>query len=163
VQGRLWAIVASATLGVGAIVGACGGKAVVDGSVSEGGAGGSTGSTTSHSTTTSSSLTGTGAGGSGGPCASLGEELRMLVEEAQRCDAMINALQCTGNTVVYDACGCTLVANDYASDIAASAVAVYQQWTGLGCGPYDCEHCPPDPDTPWYCDPTESKCLPAYE
>jgi hypothetical protein len=161
-QGRLWAIAASVALGVGVIVVACGGKAVVDGSSTEGGSGGTAGST-SHSTTSSSGSTSTGAGGSGGLCASLEEELGMLVEEAQRCDALINALQCTGNTVVYDACGCALVANDYASDIAASSVVVYEHWTGLGCGPHDCEHCPPSPSSPWYCDPTTDACLPAYE
>jgi len=75
----------------------------------------------------------------------------------------MNMLQCTGDTVAYDSCGCTIVVADQHQAEAAAAVEAYQAWVQAGCGPVPCYTCPPAPPAPWYCDSATSMCQPAYE
>jgi len=143
---------------VALVGGACGGKAVVDPMDTGTGGSSSTSSSTSTSTTTS-----TGTGGTVDPCQVLEEQLGVALRLAQACNPMINAIQCSGDTVVYDTCGCEVVANDHAVSEAEDARAAYDAWVAAGCGPHLCASCPPGPDTPWYCDVDAEACLPAYE
>lgn len=152
-----------------ALAAACGGKAVID-PEAQTGAGGtgaaSTTSSTSSSTTTTSSGTG-GVAGSGGTttnfCDLLQEELENAIWSAQWCDPLINALQCTGDTVILDTCGCPVVANDTTPHAAEEALIAYDGWVAEGCGPFLCSTCPPPPSSPWYCDGDVMMCEPANE
>jgi hypothetical protein len=122
---------------------ACGGKVAVD----QHGAGGTSTATT------------TGAGGGG--CESLGAALAAAVGAAQACSPVVGAVQCSGKTVVHDACGCPIVANDMQPDAAAAAEDAFAAWVASGCGPIECFACPPSPDsTPWDCPPGTMKCSP---
>ncbi len=144
---------------VALIAGACGGKAVVDPPAE--GIGGS--SSTSSSTTSSSTTSSSGTGGTADPCPLLDEQLEAALRLAQACNPMINAIQCSGQAVVYDTCGCQVVANDQASSEAEAALEAYDAWVQAGCGPQLCSTCPPGPETPWYCDVDLEVCTPAYE
>ena len=148
------------------LVAACGGKAVMDGEspTSQGGSGGTT-STTSSSTSTSSSTITTGSGGWGGAggCDALQQSFEQKLAAAQQCNPAMNAVQCSGNTVAHDSCGCEVAANDYHATQAQAAELAFDAWVSGGCGPLECYACPPPPTSPWYCDPTASQCMPAYE
>ncbi len=96
-------------------------------------------------------------------CDLLQEELENSIWSAQLCDPLINALQCTGQTVITDVCGCELVANDLSPESAEEAQINYDYWVAEGCGPFLCADCPPPPSAPWYCDPNSKMCEPAYE
>lgn len=143
---------------------ACGGKAVVDPETRTS-TGGSGAATTTSSTSSSGTTTSSGTAGAGGSasCELLQDLLEEAIATAQWCDPLINELQCTGQTVIMDPCGCEVVANDATSDAAAGALAAYDEWVALGCGPFDCMTCPPPPSTPWYCDGDLMRCEPAYE
>jgi len=130
-----------------AAVGGCSGKAVIDDS--------SSGDATSTPTTTSTATTTTTSGNS---CDDLETALLAWLAAAQACDPMINALQCTGDTVVYDTCGCAVVAADPQESEAAEARDAYDEWVDAGCGPHLCADCPPPPTQPWFCDPDLMSC-----
>jgi hypothetical protein len=143
----------------------CGGTAVVDGDAAGGGGSATTSSTSSNGSggmnTSVSSSNSSGSGGSS--CNDAADDVTAAVLKAQACDPLINALQCSGMTVVIDTCGCVAVANDLSQDAAEFALAAYDAWVGAGCSPYRCDSCPPPPDSPWYCDPDAGKCLPAFD
>jgi hypothetical protein len=153
------------------LVAACGGKAVMDGEspTAQGGNGGATTSTTastSSSTTTHTTTTittGPGGWGGAGGCDALQSDFEQKLAAAQACDPAINAIQCSGDTVAFDLCGCDVVANDYHGAQAQAARDAFDLWVAGGCGPYECYACPPPPSSPWYCDPTAKQCMPAYE
>ena len=96
-------------------------------------------------------------------CDLLLEELENTIWTAQSCDPLINAIQCSGQTVITDLCGCEVVANDMSPEAAEEAQINYEYWVAEGCGPSDCTACPPPPSAPWYCDPNSMMCEPAYE
>ncbi len=126
-------------------IGACGGKAVVDGpSGTASGSGGHTSSgttsTTSSGTTSTTSTSGTG--GSGVTCDSLEAELEVAWLAARECDPFIYMDQCTGELMVYDQCGCEWAANVNTPESAAAAMVAYDAWVDHGCGPWDCAWCP---------------------
>lgn len=128
--------------------GACGGTAVVDtpGSGGAGGKGGAGATTTTASSSTSASGV-AGGGGSGGaaadPCPALLASFEQALAAARACDPFINMIQCTGDAVVLDQCGCKLVANEHKPEAVAAALAAFDAWVNAGCGPYDCMDCPP--------------------
>jgi len=147
---------------------ACGGKAVVDAQelTAQGGSGGkttTTTTTTSSSSSTSSTSTSPGGSGGAGGCDGLQQSFEQKLAAAQQCDPAINAVQCSGHTVVHDSCGCEVTANDYHATQAQAAEAAFNAWIAGGCGPMECYACPPPPSSPWYCDPTAKQCMPAYE
>jgi hypothetical protein len=155
------------------IVSACGGTAVIDGddggTTTGTGTGTATGTSSGTGTGTGTS-TGTGAGtatgtatGTGDVCLDGAAAVTDAVLAAQACDPLINAVQCSGMTVVIDTCGCPVVANDLDQDAAEKALDSFNQWVETPCSTYDCESCPPPPDSPWYCDPGQMQCFPAYE
>ena len=125
---------------------ACGGTAVIDAPMGAGGSGGTT-------TTTTPS----------GPCEAVTEAVQDAIDAVQSCSPYVNTIQCSGDTVVLDTCGCEVVANDQYSTVAPDVLAAYHAWVDTGCGPLDCDSCPPPPESPWYCDPTAERCMPAYE
>jgi len=151
-----------AIVGGAAVLVACGGTAVIDGS-DETGAGGApttaTSTTTTVTTTTSSTATNTATN----VCDGLELGLVYRIDAAQSCNPYINTIQCSGAIVIYDRCGCEAVANDGLVDEAELAIDAYDDWVNAGCGPLDCDSCPPPASSPWYCDPFEERCLPAYE
>lgn len=140
---------------------ACGGKVVVDGggTSGEGGAGG-----TSTTTTTSSSVVSVtvGTGGTSG-CEGLQADAVATLEAAQACNPALSVPQCSGKNTAVDLCGCEVVANDSSFTEAQLALMAFGTWVNAGCGPFDCESCPPPPTSPWYCDSTEAICKPAFE
>jgi hypothetical protein len=142
------------------ILAACGGKVVVDGegTSGEGGAGGDP--TTVTTATTSTQFVAVGVGGAGG-CDGLQADAIATLAAAQACNPALNALQCSGTNTTVDLCGCPVVANDSAFSAAQLATMAFTTWVNAGCGPFECFACPPPPDNPWYCDPTESICKPA--
>jgi hypothetical protein len=139
---------------------ACGGEAVVD-DVAAGGSGTGAGTGTGTGAGTG---TGTGTGSGTGPtCDTLEQDLAFWMAAAMACDPYINTIQCDGSMLIFDTCGCPVVANELNEDAAKAAIAAYEAWAGAGCGPYDCFACPPGPETPWYCDASFEACVPAYE
>lgn len=132
----------------GTLMAACGGKVFVDpgGTGAAGGAGGS------------------GTGGGAANCDLLEKNLAQKLLEAQACDPTINAIQCSDKAIVKDGCGCDEAGNELNPAAVAASNDAYDTWVGFGCGPYECALCPPPPQSsPWYCDPTQKKCLPAFE
>ena len=138
---------------------ACGGKVVVDGggAAGEGGAGGS-----STVTTTSSSVVAVGVGGASG-CEGLQADAVATLAAAQACNPALSVPQCSGTNTTIDLCGCAVVANDSSFTAAQLANMAFGTWVMAGCGPFECFTCPPPPTSPWYCDPTEAICKPAFE
>lgn len=141
-------------------IAACGGNVVVDRNGSGGAA-----TTTSSTTTETGGVGGQGGfGGQGGSyCDSLQSSLVEALADAQACNPALSVPQCSGVVTALDTCGCEVVAKDQSVKLASVAVATYESWVSEGCGPYDCFACPPPPNSPWYCDPTEKKCKPAFE
>jgi len=129
---------------------ACGGTAVIDSAGSGGSTptGTSTGPSTGTATTTA---TGTSTGTPTGTpdCEEMLAALTEVVEVAVTCDPALNTPQCTGATLIRDACGCQLAANDLFADLAADAMEKYAVAEAAGCI-LDCTACP-DPDGPWTC------------
>jgi hypothetical protein len=127
-------------------IGACSGKAVVDGPmITSSGSGGSTSSGTTSTTssgTGSTSTSTTGTGGAPVTCELLEAELEDRWLAARECDPTIYMAQCTGELMVYDQCGCEWAANVNAPEKAAAALVAYDDWVDLGCGPWDCAYCP---------------------
>lgn len=143
---------------------ACGGKVVVDAE----GATGAGGDSTTTATTMSTSIVGPGAGGFGGSggaggCSGLEDDVANKIAAAQACSPVLAVIQCSGAVTTVDLCGCTVVANDTKAEEAKIAFLAFEDWVSVGCGPYDCESCPPGPDTPWYCDEATESCKPAFE
>lgn len=131
------------------VVAACGGKVVVD----AGGQGGDGGGATTSVTTSSSS---------GVDCEALGLAAGAAIDAAEACNPAIDAVQCNGSAVILDTCGCEVVANELNGQaVSDAAKQAYLAWTSAGCGPFDCDACPPPPAVGYQCDPTLSKCLPA--
>jgi hypothetical protein len=161
---RSFATVAALCTGA-ALLAACGGKVVVDaagaggGNVVVGASGSGGGSSTTATTGTG---TGTGAGGAGG-CAALLLDFGMKLDAAQACNPALSSPQCTGMSIVTDACGCQEVAGEGHPEAINASQLAYGNWTFAGCGPYACESCPPPPQAPWYCDPTSGRCVPTYK
>jgi hypothetical protein len=104
----------------------------------------------------------TGAGGAGG-CSALFNNLLEQLDAAQACNPALSSPQCTGMSVVLDVCGCQVVAGEGHPEATKLSLIAYEDWTLAGCGPYACESCPPPPQSPWYCDFTSERCLPAFE
>jgi hypothetical protein len=77
------------------------------------------------------------------------EALTTAVEAAVTCDPGINTPQCTGATLIRDACGCERAANDLLPEIAAQVMEAFDIAERAGCI-LDCTQCP-DPDGPWSC------------
>jgi hypothetical protein len=128
----------------------CGGKAVVDPASSggSGGAGGIAGhggtSTSSTSGTSTSTSSGTSAtGGTADVCTLLKEDLDQKVLAARSCDPTIYLEQCNGEAMIYDDCGCDTVANEHNPEAVKAALEAFAAWVDAGCGPYDCQWCPP--------------------
>ncbi|MCC6524215.1 MAG: hypothetical protein IT373_16260 [Polyangiaceae bacterium] len=117
----------------GAAVAACGGKAVIDADTGTGGAGGGTTSTTTTTTTTTTATT----------CDGLQQALQQALDAAVACDPLAPVAQCDGTAFVRDFCDCQVLANEKHPDAVATALAAYDAWTALGCGPWLCEWCPP--------------------
>lgn len=160
---------------------ACGGKTIVDGTATGAGSGETTSTTGTSTTTgtypgtptgTSDGIptgdgmpTGTYTGApdgvpTGAPpgmptgepgCQALTSELQGLIGEATWCNACEDSDSCINGPKIHDLCGCPIGASQAASNVAAQAEAVYQQWVSLGCGPYDCDQPCFSPDTPYYC------------
>ncbi len=139
-----------AAIGAGAaLLSACGGKVVVDGS----GAGGA------DATTASTGLaTATGTGGS--TCAALLSDFQAKIATAQACDPTIDMPQCTGASTSLDPCDCLLVIA-LPGPAASEATQAHDAWVAAGCGPFLCDHCPPDPQAGWHCDPITQRCIPS--
>ena len=134
----------------------CGGKAVMDGVGQEAGGGGAT-------TTSSTTSTGSGGQGASSTCEALVQDLSDAIDAAQACDPTIYLAQCMGTAVVADMCGCPIVANENYPELVQAALNAYNAWAGAGCGPIPCYACPPPPSSPWYCDSSTWRCMPAYE
>ena len=150
--------------GLALLAASCGGIAVIDGSGAGGSGAGGSGATGSSS---SGGVGGQGAAfsstGSGDVCTGLTQALKDGIAAAQACTPGIDIIQCSGATTVLDECGCLVVANDLNGTEATLARMTYDGWVETGCGPYDCESCPPPPDSAWYCDPANSACTPGFE
>jgi hypothetical protein len=140
---------------------ACGGKVVVEGggTPGEGGAGGTS---TTGTTNPSGQVTATGAGGASQACAGLQADVTATVAAAQACNPGLDAPQCSGTNIVADLCGCPVVANNGSISAAQLANMAFKTWVSAGCGPFNCFTCPPPPTDPWFCDPTEAICKPAF-
>jgi len=159
------------TVAIASMLSACGGKVVVDaaGVLGGGGGAGGDGSVTSTAFVGAGGSGGLGstggAGGIGGAggCDGLQADLVAKVAAAQACNPVLSVPQCNGGVTALDLCGCLIVANDSSAMEAKIAMLAFNAWVNAGCGPYDCESCPPGPGSPWYCDPTESVCKPAFE
>ncbi len=144
-----------------ALLAACGGKVVVDAA----GAGGGNvivGASGSGGATFTTATTGTGPSGAGG-CEALFLDLETKLDAAQACNPALSSPQCTGMSIVTDVCGCQVVAGEGHPEAINASQLAYEDWTLASCGPYACESCPPPPQSPWYCDPTSERCMPAYE
>jgi hypothetical protein len=137
-----------------ALLGACGGKVVVDGV----GAGGG-GSTTVTSATTG--VAATGAGGGSADCAALLQDFQTKLDVALTCNPAIDMAQCTGAAVVADTCDCQLVAGESSPEAVSASQLAHDAWVAAGCGPFDCDNCPPGPSTPWQCDALSNRCTPS--
>lgn len=145
------------------LVGACSGKAIVDGQGSTGAGGSTTTATTTISTsaTTTATTTPAGIGGSVDPCTALGEALIDALAVAQYCNPALSVPQCSGQNVVFDQCGCEVAANDGLPDEGQLALEAYDAWVDAGCGPWDCTMCPLPPSTGgWFCHPDHQQCWP---
>lgn len=153
------------TVATASMLAACGGKVVVDaeGAPGEGGASSTTASVGSDGAGGLGSTGSTGGTGGAGGCEGLQEDLVAKVAAAQACNPALSVPQCSGGVTTVDTCGCTVVANDKSPAAAQSASIAFKTWVSAGCGPFQCTYCPPGPETPWYCDPTEAVCKPAFE
>jgi hypothetical protein len=144
-----------AAIGAGAaLLSACGGKVVVDGS----GAGGADATTASTGVATATAAA-TGAGG-GGACAALLSDFQAKIAAAQTCNPSIEVAQCTGASTTLDPCDCLLVIA-LPGPAADAAMQAHDAWVAAGCGPFLCDHCPPDPQAGWHCDPITQGCVPS--
>jgi len=141
---------------------ACGGKVVVEsgGTPGEGGAGGTS---TTGTTTPSSQVSAGGTGGASNACSGLQADVTATLAAAQACNPTINVPQCSGTNTAIDLCGCPVVANDSAFSAAQLESMAFNTWVSAGCGPFNCLTCPPPPSSPWFCDPTEAVCKPAFK
>jgi hypothetical protein len=138
-----------AALGAGAaLLSACGGKVVVDGLGA--GAGGST--------TTVAATAATGTGGGSADCAALLQDFQARLATAQTCNPTIDSEQCTGAVVVDDTCDCPVVAAGSSPEAVSASTLAHDAWIAAGCGPFDCDHCPPPPPAAWHCDPVTNLC-----
>src|SRR5262245_11714409 len=124
-----------------ALLGACGGKVYLD-PPGVGGEGGGGAPRTSSSTSVRSS-----SGSAGGGDAMI-EAHTAKVEAAQACNPTVSSIQCSGATIVLDACGCQVLANDKTPEAAKAANASYDALDQAGCS-LGCEIC--DPIGPGFC------------
>lgn len=100
----------------------CGGKVVVD----QAGSGTTTGNV----------------GGSGGAdCAALQGRVEATVAAAVTCYPNVSADQCSGVSVVSDACGCPHVANATTPDAVIAASDAYDAWSNSACPVPPCTPC----------------------
>ena len=142
---------------VASLLVACGGKVVVEADGVSGGGGATT-------ATISSSVGSSGNGGVGaGGCEGLQADVVKKVAAAQACNPVLSVPQCSGMVTTVNLCGCPIVANDSSSMVAENATSAFKSWVSAGCGPFDCDNCPPGPGSAWYCDPTTAVCKPAFE
>ena len=124
---------------------------------------GSTGTGMDECTTTTPSGTGPGTGmPTGTGCSDSLYYLRKAIDEAQACLPACDAPQCSGDTLIMDACGCPLVANDLWPELAERALSSYDSvMTYAPCSQVDCSSgCSVSPDTSWECDPDTQRCIP---
>jgi hypothetical protein len=124
-----------------ALLGACGGKVYLD----PPGAGGEGGGGAPSANASSSSSSGTAGG-----CDAMIEAHAAKVEAAQACNPAVSSIQCSGATIVLDACGCQVLANDKTPEAAKAANASYEALDQAGCS-LECEIC--DPIGPGFCAP----------
>jgi hypothetical protein len=143
-----------AALGAGAaLLSACGGKVVVDGAFAGGG-----GSTTAETVTGATSTGATGTGGGNPECAGLLQDFQAKLAGAQTCNPTVNSEQCTGAVVVDDTCNCQVVAAGLSPEAVSASQLAHDAWVAAGCGPFNCDHCPPPPPAAWHCDPVTNLC-----
>jgi hypothetical protein len=155
---RSFAIVAALCTGA-ALLAACGGKVVVD----AGGAGGDTMVVSASSSGGGSSTSASTGTGDPETCEALLLVYQTKLDAARACNPALSSPQCTGMSIVTDECDCQVVAGDGNPEAVNASQLAYGNWTFAGCGPYACKTCPPPPQSPWYCDPTSERCMPAFE
>jgi len=129
---------------------ACGGNVVfvADGETGSGGSGSTSSPSVATDASTSSVMTGSS-------CDVLLEDFQDALRAANSCDPSLATPQCDGSAILDDTCGCpSVLANEKAPDVVASAQAAYDAWTAQGCGPFECgAAC--FPAGPGECSPTE--------
>lgn len=107
----------------------CGAKVVLE----DDGGGGSAGDGGGGSTATS-----------GSSCDALYAAFQESITDAIACDPSLNSVQCTGEIILLDTCGCpTIVANERTPELAEQVKAAYTAWTDASCGPIPCSECVP--------------------
>lgn len=97
-------------------------------------------------------------------CDALRAALADAVAAAIACDPKVSSLQCTGMTVITDACSCKTAANDKRPELAAQANAIWQEAQARGCL-LACGR-PCFGDAMWACIPDATgvaTCQPAFE
>lgn len=158
-----WSRAALVTASIASLLAACGGKVVVDAEDTPG-TGGTAATTSSVGTGgIGTSVASSTTSGGNVKCSGLQEDVEATVTAAQACNPAFSSPQCSGSLTVTDVCGCVVVANEKTPQAAQLAAKAFNTWVGAGCGPFQCESCPPGPDSPWFCDPTFKICRPAFE
>ena len=155
---RSFATVAALCTGA-ALLAACGGKVVVD----AGGAGGDNLVVSASSSGGGSSTAASTGTGDPETCDALLLVFQTKLAAAQACNPALSSPQCTGMSIVTDECDCQVVAGEGHPEAVNASQLAYGNWTFAVCGPYDCEGCPPSPQSPWYCEPTSARCMPLLE
>jgi hypothetical protein len=98
------------------LAGACGGKVIFEGQSSGAGGGGTGGSSSA-----------------GGSCDALLTSFAQALAAAEACDPKINATQCDGTAMVFDACGCPSLVNELNPAKVSAATTARQAAAAQGC------------------------------
>ena len=115
--------------GVGALLAACGGKVIFDGSP---GAGGAASSTTASSTTASSGM----------DCSALGAAYQAALTAATACNACVDTQQCFGPQLP-DLCQCPITMNTPSGPATVAAQNALAAFQAAGCPFHQCgSDCP---------------------
>ncbi len=133
----------------------CGGKVVYgEGAGGAGGSGGNDGATATVGTSSVSNASVS----TGDNCFALGEALDEAVAAAIACDPQVTTVECSGEELIFDRCGCQgTVANDNRPELAQAARDAFDAWVAGGCGPFDCGAC--NLPVAGGCDAAQSTCV----
>lgn len=95
-------------------------------------------------------------------CGLLEAQLDDAIMAAQFCISSLGYL-CNDGSWVVDKCGCPVVTGGTSSESTSVSEAekASAAWTYFGCGPLDCDSCPPGPeDGPFTCEEATGTCVP---